>query len=417
MNGKKVLGTVFVFTVIYILSFVDRQIVAVLGVQIRDTLQLSNFQIGLLYGPAFSFVYALAGIPMGRLADRTSRKLMICIGLFIWSLMTVLSGFAASFTFLITARLFVGLSQAMVSPAVYSYMADTFSAEKRATIFSIYASGIFIGIGLSFLAGGTIALQYDWRMALIVVGMPGILLAPIVWWYLKEPERSARVQVVENSALIEIIEMLKKPSIRWHLIGFASLACVGYTILAFAGNVFNDVFNSPEYISRYGWFMFGVAATVILSGKMADQLAKKSPKRRFWMGIVAATGGIPFYFVGLFSESVTTAFICMGLGVLISSSYNGVAAALLQYFVKSNQRALAGGLYLFVISIAGFGLGPPLAGWLTDSVFSGGYAVSYAIFTIILFCATIAMISFFRAMKFYDLDVINEASEPNFEHR
>ncbi len=416
MNGKKVLGTVIVFTVIYILSFVDRQIVAVLGVQIRDSLLLSNFQIGLLYGPAFSFVYALAGIPMGRLTDRTSRKLMICIGLFIWSLMTVLSGFAASFTFLITARLFVGLSQAMLSPAVYSYMADTFSAEKRATIFSIYASGIFIGIGLSFLAGGTIAMQYDWRMALIVVGMPGILLAPVVWWYLKEPERSERVHSVENSALSEIIEMLRKPAIRWHLIGFASLACVGYTILAFAGNVFNDVFNSPEYISRYGWFMFGVAATVILSGKMADQLAKKSPERRFWMSIVAATGGIPFYFVGLFSESVTTAFICMGLGVLISSSYNGVAAALLQFFVKSNQRALAGGLYLFVISIAGFGLGPPLAGWLTDSVFSGGYAVSYAIFTIILFCAAIAVISFIRAMKFYEMDAIKEDNEPVFQN-
>ncbi|MCC5940178.1 MAG: MFS transporter [Balneolaceae bacterium] len=409
MNRKQVFGTVLIFTLIYILSFVDRQIVAVLGVQIRDSLMLSNFQIGLLYGPAFSFIYAVAGIPMGRLADKTSRKLMICIGLFIWSLMTVISGFAASFTFLITARLFVGLSQAMLSPAVYSYMADSFPAEKRATIFSIYASGIFIGIGLSFLAGGTISMQYDWRLAMVAVGLPGIVLAPLVWWYLKEPERSKKDQVMGGSALSEIAEMLRKPSIRWHLIGFSSLACIGYTILAFAGNVFADVFNSPQYISRYGWFMFGVAGTVIISGKIADQLAKKSPERRFWMGIIAAVGGIPFYIIGLFSSDVSIAFVCMGAGVLISSSYNGVAAALLQYFVASHQRALAGGVYLFVISIAGFGLGPPLAGWLTDSVFTGTYAVSYAIFSIILVCATVAVFAFLRAMKFYEKDAVIES--------
>ena len=129
MKKNVTYGTVFLFTLIYVLSFVDRQIVAVLGVQIRDAMHLKNLQIGLLYGPAFSFIYAVAGIPMGRLADKTSRKAMICMGLFIWSLMTVISGFAASFLFLVTARLFVGLSQAMLSPAVYSYLADTFSPQ------------------------------------------------------------------------------------------------------------------------------------------------------------------------------------------------------------------------------------------------------------------------------------------------
>ena len=160
-------------TLIYIISFVDRQIIAVLGVQIRDALSLSNLQLGLLYGPAFSFVYAFSGIPMGRLADRISRKGMICTGLFVWSAMTVVSGFANTFLILIIARLFVGVSQSMLSPAVYSYLADAFAPEKRATVFSVYASGIFIGIGLSFLVGGSVSLQYDWSTALIVVGLPG----------------------------------------------------------------------------------------------------------------------------------------------------------------------------------------------------------------------------------------------------
>jgi predicted MFS family arabinose efflux permease len=411
VKKKVIWGTVLLLTLIYILSFVDRQIIAVLGTQIRDSLQLSNLQIGLLYGPAFSLIYAFAGLPMGRLADSTSRKAMICIGLFIWSFMTVASGFAGSFLFLVTARLFVGLSQAMLSPAVYSYLADAFSPRQRATIFSVYASGIFIGIGLSFLVGGTVSLHYDWRMALIVVGAPGILLAPVAWWYLKEPERVFKQTPTGENMLVDLENMLRKRSIRWHLLGFSFLACTGYTVLAFIGNLFNDVHGRPDLIARYGWFMFGVGATVILSGRMADILARKDAARRYWMGIVAALGGMPFYLAGLFAAGPETAFLLMGMGVLISSSYNGVAAALIQYFVNSRERALAGGLYLFVISIAGFGLGPPIAGFLMDQVFTGADSIPMAISSIVVVCGAGATLSFFQAMRHYHTDAITSPDD------
>lgn len=397
--------TLLLLLLIYILSFVDRQIVAVLGVAIRDSLQLTNVQIGLLYGPAFSFIYALSGIPMGRLADRLSRKLMITTGLFIWSLMTVLSGFAASFTFLVTARLFVGLSQAMLSPAVYSYLADAYSPSRRATVFSIYASGIFIGIGLSFLVGGTLAIHYDWRVSMIAAGIPGLVLAPVAWHLLKEPARRAGRKLPESNLIGTLSEMLRKPAIRWHLTGFAALACTGYTILGFIGNLFIDLHQSPHLIPLYGYFLFGVAGTVIIAGKSADLVARKDPSLRFHAGTVAALGGLPFFLVALFSNSPQVAFWCMGIGVLISSSYNGVGAALLQYFVKENERALAGGLYLFVISIAGFGLGPPVTGWLTDSVWSGDNAIAKSMLTVILICSTIAVYSFRQAIRHYHRDV------------
>ena len=404
MSKKIEYGTLLLLLLIYIFSFVDRQIVAVLGVAIRDSLQLTNFQIGLLYGPAFSFIYAIAGIPMGRLADRVSRKVMICTGLFIWSLMTVLSGFAASFTFLVTARLFVGLSQAMLSPAVYSYLADEYSPAARATVFSVYAGGIFIGIGLSFLVGGTLAFHYDWRVAMIAAGIPGLVVAPVAWQILKEPERRGSRTLPEATLFRTIRRILRKRAVRWHLTGFAALACTGYTILGFIGNLFSDLHHSPEYVARYGYFMFGVAVTVVIAGKAADLLAKKDPAHRFYVGMVAAVGGLPFYLAGLLSSSVQTAFWCMGFGVLISSSYNGVAAALLQYFVKSSERALAGGLYLFVISIAGFGIGPPLTGLLTDSVWSGDNAIAKSMLTVILICSSIAVYSFSRAITYYHED-------------
>ncbi len=398
--------------VIYILSFVDRQIVAVLATQIRLDLDLTNLQIGLLYGTAFSFIYAISGIPMGRIADLWSRSAMIAIGLLVWSLMTALSGLATSFTFLVVCRLFVGVSQAMLSPAAYALMAEYFSPEKRATVFSIYASGIFIGVGLSFLAGGTIALQADWRTAMIAVGVPGVILAPFAWWAIRDVRRNetASRPVWLSETRDQLTYMLKKRTVQLHLIGFSALACTGYTVLAFMSTVLSDVFNRPDLVPHYGWFIFGVGGTVILSGKIADILARKEPSRRFIMGIVAALGGIPLYALGLFASDGYTALLLMGGAVLLSSSYNGVAAALIQYFVKPGMRALAGGLYLFVISIAGFGLGPPLAGWLMDSVFTGAYAASKALMSVIVVCGVIGTISFLMAMRSYSEDV-EEATE------
>ena len=399
-------GVLVLLVIIYILSFVDRQIVAVLASQIRLDLGLSNLQIGLLYGTAFSFIYAFSGIPMGKLADRWSRSAMISIGLFTWSLMTVLSGFAASFTFLVICRLFVGISQAMLSPAAYALMAEYFSPDKRATVFSIYASGIFIGIGLSFLAGGTIALQADWRIAMFAVGIPGVILAPFAWKAIRDV-RTGGGQM-DSGWMSETVEQLKfmlgKRTIRYHLIGFSALACTGYTVLAFVSTLLTEQFQRPDLVPHYGWFMFGVGLMVILSGKIADMLARVNPERRFLMGIVAALAGIPFYALGLFADDGLSALLFMGVAVLFSSSYNGVAAALIQYLVKPDMRALAGGLYLFVISIAGFGLGPPFAGWLMDTVFTGDFAISKALITVIVSCGIIGTASFILAMKSYDAD-------------
>jgi len=393
-------------TLVYINSFFTRQIVAVLGVDIREAFQLGNLEIGILYGTAFSIIYALAGIPMGRLADRISRKWLIAAGLLVWSIMTILSGFATSFAFLIVARLLIGVSQATLSPAVYSLLADIFPPAKRATIFSYYASGIFIGIGLSFLAGGKIAMEFDWRTSLIAVGIPGLILLPFVAFLVREPSRSLVRYTHKQFMLRDVAALLRKKTIQYHLLGFSFLACTGYTVLAFAGTIFNDVFNRPDLTSLFGWFLFGVSVTVILSGKIADHLAKKNPARRFWLGTVAAVGGLPFYAFGLFSAGPYWALVLMGIGVLFSSSYNGVAAALMQYLVHEKQRALAGGLYLFVISIAGFGFGPPVTGWLMDSVFTGNYGPSQSVFFVMVICSAGSIFAFWKAMKYYHQDAL-----------
>ncbi len=389
---------------IYVLSFVDRQIIAVLAPQIRLDLGLSNFQVGLLYGTAFSFIYAFAGIPMGRLADQWSRRKMIALAVFTWSLVTVLSGFTASFTMLIVYRLILGLSQAMLGPAAYALLAETFPAENRASVFSVYAAGIFIGIGLSFLVGSTVATTFDWQTAMITVGLPGLFIAPVVWFVIRDARKTVTTGTFVSDTFEHLGYILKKKTVIYHLTGFAAMACIGYTVLAFVSTIFVDVFDSPHLIRHYGWFQFGVAATVILMGRFADYLALRNKAYRFWGGIIPAVGAVPLYGLGLFAADGFSALILLGTAVLFSSSFNGVAAALIQFMVQPKMRALAGGLYLFVISIAGFGFGPPVAGFLMDQVFTGQYAASKAVFSLIVVCAAIAIVSFTLAMKTYEKD-------------
>jgi predicted MFS family arabinose efflux permease len=289
--------------------------------------------------------------------------------------MTVASGFASSFVFLVTARFFVGVSQSALCPAVYSLLADYFPPEKRARVFSVYASGIFVGVGLSFLIGGSVAEAYDWREAMKIVGWPGLVIAAIGFLLIREPDRSSKTSDRSASDFFEVLRyILRKRSVRFYLAGFSLLSLSGYTILAFVGTVLNDTFQAPSMISQYGWFMFLAGVGVNISGWLADKLAVRyGPEKRFVMGIVAALGGLPFYYFGLMAESVMMAFILIGIGNVIASSYNGVAAALIQYFVKSDMRGMAGAVYLFVISIVGFGIGPPVTGWLIDHVFTGTY--------------------------------------------
>ncbi|MEX0609699.1 MAG: MFS transporter [Balneolaceae bacterium] len=397
-----------ILLLIYISSFIDRQIIAVLATNIREDLGFSNTQIGILYGPAFSLIYAFCGIFMGYFADQFSRKRIILIGLVIWSLMTLASGFASSFAFLLTARFFVGVSQSALSPAVYSLLADYFKPELRARVFSVYASGIFIGVGCSFLIGGSVAEMYDWRFAIKTVGWPGLVLALVGFLLIRESFRKSQHTKTVRPAedfFHTLKFILRKKTVRFHLAGFSLLALSGYTILAFISTVLNDTFQAPSLISQYGWFMFLTGLSVNLSGWLADKFAIKwGAEKRFVMGIVAALGGLPFYFFGLMAESALMAFLLIGFANVISSSYNGVAAALIQYFVKADMRGMAGAIYLFVISIVGFGIGPPVTGWMIDHIFTDLYGPSKALLLVFSLCGILATLFFLMAMKSYEND-------------
>ncbi len=195
----------FVLVLVYIINFIDRQILSILAEDIKKDLGLQDAQIGFLYGTAFAVFYALFGIPLGRLADSWYRGRLMAMGLALWSSMTALSAFANSFTMLAVARIGVGIGEASASPAAYSMISDSFPKERRATALSIYSSGLYIGGALSLPIGGLVISRWNmaypdpavaplgllgWQAAFLVVGLPGLLLA--LWVLsLREPQRGA----------------------------------------------------------------------------------------------------------------------------------------------------------------------------------------------------------------------------------
>ncbi len=195
------LGLLFV---VYLVNFVDRQILSILANDIRADLGIDDAQLGFLYGTAFAIFYALFGIPLGRLADGTSRVRLLSLGLALWSMMTMLSGLARNLTTLTVARIGVGIGEASANPCAYSLISDWFPKRIRATALSIYSSGLFVGSGLSLLIGGAIVERWNaafpdgsaplglagWQAAFICVGLPGVALA--IWVLtLREPARGA----------------------------------------------------------------------------------------------------------------------------------------------------------------------------------------------------------------------------------
>ncbi|MGH7822633.1 MAG: MFS transporter, partial [Candidatus Binatia bacterium] len=191
-----------VLVLVYIFNFLDRQIISILAERIKADLDLSDDQIGFLYGTAFAIFYALFGIPLGRLADVWDRRRLIALGVGFWSLMTAVSGLARNFGQLAAARIGVGIGEASATPAAFSLLSDYFPLSRRATVLAVYSSGIYLGAGLGLGIGGLIVERWDlawaastppfglkgWQVAYFAVGVPGLLLA--LWVStLREPVR------------------------------------------------------------------------------------------------------------------------------------------------------------------------------------------------------------------------------------
>ena len=220
---KYALGVLFVG---YVINFIDRSILSLLLEPIKLELALSDTQLGLLGGLAFALFYTCLGIPIAALADRRSRVKILAISMVIWSAMTALCGLAGSFITLLLARIGVGIGEAGASPPSHSLISDYFPIEERATALSIYALGIPFGTMIGNFVGGWGADELGWRTTFFLVGAPGIFVAIIIWFTLREPPRGmSDLGGAENNAdKIEAPQVKEVLALLWSKRSFRHLS-------------------------------------------------------------------------------------------------------------------------------------------------------------------------------------------------
>lgn len=362
-----------VLLLVYIVNFVDRQILAILLEDIKADLGVSDTAMGFLSGFAFALFYTVAGIPIARWADRGSRRTIIALGLAVWSAMTALSGLASSFAQLALARVGVGVGEAAGSPPSHSLISDYFPPERRATALSIYAGGIYLGVMLGYLAGGLINEWFDWRTAFLVVGLPGLPLALLVRLTVREPRRGLSERGPVDTAPVPLREvarfLLARSSFVWLVTAACCQSLLGYAVLAWGPTFLVRVhaMGSAEIGISIGLITgVGGALGAWLGGTVTDRLSLRDARWMVWLPAIVSLAGLPFALPFLLADDARVALACFAPFYLLNAMYVGPLWSTTQTLVKVRMRAVASALLLFLLNLVGLGVGPLLVGFLND---------------------------------------------------
>jgi predicted MFS family arabinose efflux permease len=394
-----------VLVVVYVFNFIDRQILAVLLDPIKADLHASDTAMGFLTGLAFALFYTVAGIPIARWADSGVRRTIIAIGLFTWSAMTVCSGLARNFLQLALARIAVGVGEAAGSPPAHSLLSDYFPPERRATALSIYSSGIYIGVMFGYLAGGWLSELFSWRVAFFVVGAPGVLMALIVRFTVREPVRGGSERTPVDAGRDQLGEvarfLLGKRTFVLAAVAAGLTAFTGYGfgawVPAFLGRVRG---MSPGEIGTWIGLTNGIggAAGSVLGGWLADRLARRDVRWYLWVPawstLLALPLAIPFLLVP--DRAIALGFFFPY--TFFGSFFLGPVLAMNYLLVKVRMRALASAILLFILNLIGLGGGPQVVGVLNDVLAPrfGGEAVLYSLM-IVNAMSVVAVLLYFLA--------------------
>jgi len=363
----------FLLCAVYSFNWMDRYVLVILLEPIRKDLGLSDTAAGLLTGFVFSSVYALAGFPIARLADRGSRRTVIAIAVAAWSVMTTGAGFARGFFTLAIARMGVAVCEAGCSPPAHSLISDYFPPRRRGTAMALYSLGISIGIWAGLSLGGEISERYGWRAAFFVLGLPGLLLALIIRLVVKEPARGqhdgAHHEADRQFTLKQSLQRIGETR------SFIYIA-LSLGLLSFTGSGFEQW--SPTYLIRVlgmpegdagalAGFMEGVPGIIgtLGAGVLADFLAKRDARWYLWMPLVGVVIYIPAELMFLYGPA-STFKPCYFLVILGIASYSAPLFAIGQTLLPPRMRAFGASLLLFVLGIIGTGGGGFMVGLLSD---------------------------------------------------
>jgi MFS family permease len=374
-------------TVVYVFNWVDRNILSILLEDIRVELNASDTAMGLLSGFAFAAFYSVLGLPIARWADRGNRRTLLALGLLIWSAMTAVSGTARSFGALALARIGVGVGEAAGSPPSHSLISDYFPPERRGRALSVYAMGNYAGVFVGFVIGGWINELYGWRAAFLAMGLPGILLAVLVRFTVREPERGRYDGGVGPADVVPVREALRflrsQRSYVWLNAAGALAALVGYGFGIWAPTYMRRVhgMGTGEIGSWIGPLAaLGGLTGTFLGGWLVDRLTRREPRWYLWLPVVSMLANLPISFAFALG-SKWLAIACYAPHSLLHGLYVGPMFAAMQGVAKPQMRALAVAIHLMIVNIVGLGIGPLAVGALNDALAErlGAAAVRYSL--------------------------------------
>ncbi|MDG2303254.1 MAG: MFS transporter [Candidatus Binatia bacterium] len=386
--SRYVLGLLLLVTAF---NVVDRSIVALVAQDIRTEMDLTDRQMGLLMGFAFTIVHLLAGLPIARFADRGGvRRTIIAISLFAWSAMTVATGMARTFPQLLLARMGVGIGEAGGGPPAHSLIAD-YAPRSLASGLSVLPMGAVAGLGLGFLVGGWIQHEWGWRAALYAMGVPGLLLAIVVRLTVREPPRTLPVQT--ESMWDAARALLALPSYRWTLVAMCIAGLSVFGRSSWEVSFLRRTYEMDARTAASWYFLISPLPSFFgayVCARVTDRLAARDPRWFAWACALGNAAFVPtsmaFY---LWPRDQTlgimpVAFAWSAVASLLGAAAAPATSAIAQRLAPPSRRAFSAALWSMVFNFVGLGLGAYLVGdWSTRlEATYGTDALRYALATI-----------------------------------
>jgi MFS family permease len=416
---------VIALTAIYMLSFVDRQILSLLVGPIKRDLGVSDTRIGLLQGLSFAVFYTFMGLPLGRIADKRNRRNLIAVCILFWSVFTGLCSAAKSFWSLFLTRIGVGIGEAGLSPAAYSLISDYFPNEQLGVALSVYYMGVFLGSGAALLVGGlvvdtlartpTLTLPLlgtiaSWRVTFLLVGFPGLLFALLVYTIREPVRRSLKLSSDGRPTQLSLKEALGEMGQRWQSLIGLSLVTVFQSMCAYALTAWAPTF----FVRVHGWTagQAGRALALILAtvgclgmylgGVFSDRWLRRGVSDApLKVSAISAIGAALLLPAAFMLPAASWTLLVMAPGIFFLALPMGIAVAALQRIFPNQVRGQVSALLLFMLNLGGLSLGPLLPGVFNDYLFHNGKMIGYSLALTIGMAALLMLLSAVATLRPY----------------